>query len=174
LIHYYVCARNIWNIFFDEYNVTEVFNRYANLCQNYDLEKRKKIRRFLRYCDFINEQYIWIVIKTNVFEWKNFCKTLCKDYKNKDFNQQLHVLKYLKIFKNKVRTSLKEISQYRHQYTIIFEKLIKMKIFQRTLRNAWFFQNLSKKFNKKLVIRCFLNENNENKMRFENLIKQIL
>ncbi len=30
------------------------------------------------------------------------------------------------------------------------------------------------KFNEKLVIRCSLNENDENKMRFENLIKQTL
>jgi hypothetical protein len=56
--------------------------------------------------------------------------------KNKDLNQQLHFLKYLKIFKNKIRTFLKEISQYCRQYTIIFEKLIKMKKLQKTLRNA--------------------------------------
>ncbi len=30
------------------------------------------------------------------------------------------------------------------------------------------------KFNEKLVIRCLLNENDENKMRFKNLIKQTL
>jgi hypothetical protein len=41
--------------FFDEYNITEFLDRYANLCQNYDLEKRKKIRRLSRYCDLINE-----------------------------------------------------------------------------------------------------------------------
>jgi hypothetical protein len=33
---------------------------------------------------------------------------------------------------------------------------------------------LSKKFNEKFAIRCSLNENDENKMRFENLMKQIL
>jgi hypothetical protein len=94
---------------FDEYNITKFFDRYVNLCLNYDLEEEKKIRRLFRYCDFINEQYVRIVINANVFEWKEFCKTLCKDYKNKDFNQQLHFLKYLKIFKNKVRTFLNEI-----------------------------------------------------------------
>jgi hypothetical protein len=73
-----------------------------------------------------------------------------------------------------MRTSLKEISQYCRQYTIISEKLIKTKKLQRILRSVWFFQKLSKKFNEKLVIRCSLNENDENKMRFENLIKQTL
>jgi hypothetical protein len=73
-----------------------------------------------------------------------------------------------------MRTFLKEISQYCRQYTIISEKLIKTKKLQSILRNAWFFQRLSKKFSEKFVIRCSLNENDENKMRFENLIKQIL
>jgi hypothetical protein len=160
--------------FFDEYNITEFLNRYANLCQNYDLEKRKKIRRLLRYCDFINEQYVRVVVNANVLDWKELCKILCRNYKSKDLNQQLHSLKYFKVFKNKMRTFLNEISQYCRQYIVIFEKLIKVKKLQKTLRNAWFLQNLSKKFNEKLVIRCSLNENDENKMRFENLMKQIL
>jgi hypothetical protein len=160
--------------FFDEYNITKFFDRYADLCLNYDLEKREQIRRFLRYCDLINEQYVKVVINANVFEWKDLCKILYKDYKNKYLNQQLHFLKYLEIFKNKVRTFLKEISQYCRQYTIISEKLIKSKKLQRTLRNAWFLQRLFEKFSEKLAIRCFLNENDENKMRFENLMKQTL
>ncbi len=161
-------------LFFDEYNITEFLDRYANLCQNYDLEKREKIRRLFRYCDLINEQYVRVVVNANVFDWKELCKTLCKNYKNKNLNQQLHSLKYLEVFKNKMRTSLKEISQYCRQYTIISEKLIKTKKLQRTLRNAWFFQRLFEKFSEKLAIRCFLNENDENKMRFENLMKQAL
>jgi hypothetical protein len=160
--------------FFDDYNITKFFDQYANLCLNYDLEKREKIRRLFRYCDFINEQYVQIVISANVFEWKEFCKTLCKDYKNKDLNQQLHSLNYLEIFKNKMRTFLNEILQYCRQYTIISEKLIKTKKLQKTLRNVWFFQKLREKFSEKLAIRCSLNENDENKMRFENLIKQTL
>ncbi len=99
---------------------------------------------------------------------------MCKDYKNKNLNQQLHSLEYLEIFKNKVRTFLKEISQYCRQYTIISEKLIKTKKLQRTLRNAFFLQKLLEKFSEKLAIRCSLNENDENKMRFENLVKQAL
>ncbi len=54
----------------------------------------------------------------------------------KNLNQQLHFLEYLEIFRNKMRTSLKEISQYCRQYTIISEKLIKIKKFQRILRNT--------------------------------------
>jgi hypothetical protein len=160
--------------FFDDYNITKFLNRYVDLCQNYDLEKRKKIHCLFRYCDFINEQYMRVVVNANVFNWKEFCKILCKDYKNKDLNQQLHSLEYLEVFKDKVRTSLKEISQYCRQYTIISEKLIKTRKLQKTLRSAWFLQRLSKKFSEKLAIRCSLNENDENKMRFENLIEQVL
>jgi ABC-type multidrug transport system ATPase subunit len=54
--------------FFDEYNITEFLDRYANLCQNYDLEKKEKIRRLLRYYDLINEQYVRVVINANVFD----------------------------------------------------------------------------------------------------------
>jgi hypothetical protein len=161
-------------LFFDDYNITKFLNRYVDLCQNYDFEKRKTIRRLSRYCDLINEQYVRVVINANVFEWKKLCTILFKNYKDKDFNQQLHSLKYLEVFKNKMRTFLNEISQYCRQYIVIFEKLIKTKKLQETLRNAWFFQNLSKKFNEKLVIRCSLNENDENKMRFKNLMKQTL
>ncbi len=160
--------------FFDEYNVIEFLDRYVDLCQNYDLEEEEKIRRLLRYCDLINEQYVRVVVNANVFDWKKFCKILCRDYKNKNLNQQLHSLKYLEVFKNKMRTFLKEISQYCRQYTIISEKLIKTKKLQRTLRNAWFLQRLLEKFSEKLAIRCSLNENDENKMRFENLIEQAL
>jgi hypothetical protein len=117
---------------------------------------------------------VQIVINANVFEWKEFCKTLCKNYKDKDLNQQLHSLKYLKIFKNKVRTSLNEIFQYCRQYIVIFEKLIKTKKLQKTLRNVWFLQKLLEKFSEKLVIRCSLDENDEDKIKFENLIKQTL
>jgi hypothetical protein len=53
---------------FDEYNITEFLDRYANLCQNYDLEKKEKIRRLFRYCDLINEQYVRAMINANVFE----------------------------------------------------------------------------------------------------------
>jgi hypothetical protein len=127
-----------------------------------------------RYCDLINEQYVRVVVNANVFNWKEFCKTLCKDYKDKNLNQQLHSLKYLEIFKNKMRTFLKKISQYCRQYTIIFEKLVKTKKLQKNLRNAWFLQKLLEKFSEKLAIRCFLNKNDENKMRFENLMKQTL
>jgi hypothetical protein len=73
--------------FFDEYNITKFLDRYANLCQNYDLEKRKKIRRLFRYCDFINEQYVRVVVNANVFDWKKLCKILCRNYKNKNLNQ---------------------------------------------------------------------------------------
>jgi hypothetical protein len=55
-------------LFFDEYNITEFLDRYANLCQNYDLEKREKIRRLFRYCDLINEQYVRVVVNANVFD----------------------------------------------------------------------------------------------------------
>jgi hypothetical protein len=54
--------------FFDEYNITKFLDRYANLCQNYDLEKKEKIRRLFRYCDFINEQYVRVVVNANVFD----------------------------------------------------------------------------------------------------------
>ncbi len=53
---------------FDEYNVTEFLDRYADLCQNYDLEEKEKIRRLLRYCDLINEQYVRVVVNANVFD----------------------------------------------------------------------------------------------------------
>jgi uncharacterized membrane protein YgaE (UPF0421/DUF939 family) len=115
-----------------------------------------------------------VVVNANVFDWKEFCRTLCRDYKNKNLNQQLHSLEYLEVFKNKMRTFLKKISQYCRQYTIIFEKLIKTKKLQRTLRSVWFLQKLLEKFSEKFAIRCSLNENDENKMRFENLIKQTL
>jgi hypothetical protein len=42
-------------LLFDEYNITKFLNRYVDLCQDYNLEKRKKIRRLSCYCDFINE-----------------------------------------------------------------------------------------------------------------------
>jgi hypothetical protein len=129
---------------FDEYNITKFLDRYVDLCLNYDLEKEKKIRRLFRYCDFINEQYVRVVINANVFEWKEFCKILCRDYKNKDFNQQLYFLKYLKIFKNTMRTFLDENFQYCRQYIVISEKLIKTKKLQRTFRSVWFFQKLLK------------------------------
>ncbi len=51
---------------FHDYNITKFLNRYVDLCQNYDLEKRKKIRRLSRYCDLINEQYVRVVINANV------------------------------------------------------------------------------------------------------------
>ncbi len=51
---------------FDDYNITKFLDRYVDLCQDYDFEKRKKIRRLFRYCDFINEQYVRIVINANV------------------------------------------------------------------------------------------------------------
>jgi hypothetical protein len=72
---------------FDEYNITKFLDRYVDLCQNYDFEKKEKIRRLFRYCDLINEQYVRAMINANVFEWKEFCRTLCKNYKNKDLNQ---------------------------------------------------------------------------------------
>jgi actin-related protein len=156
--------------FFDEYNITKFLNRYANLCQDYDLEEREKIRHLSRYCDLINEQYVRVVINANVFEWKELCKTLCKIYKDKDLNQQLHSLKYFEVFKNEMRTFLNEIFQYCRQYIVISEKLIKTKKLQRTLHSVWFLQSLSKKFSKKFVIRYSLNENDEDKMRFENLM----
>ncbi len=53
---------------FDEYNITKFLDRYVDLCQNYDLEKEKKIRRMSRYCDLINEQYVRAMINANVFE----------------------------------------------------------------------------------------------------------
>ncbi len=52
----------------NEYNITEFLDRYANLCQNYDLEKKKKIRRLFRYCDLKNEQYVRVVVNANVFD----------------------------------------------------------------------------------------------------------
>jgi uncharacterized protein YcsI (UPF0317 family) len=73
-----------------------------------------------------------------------------------------------------MRTFLKEFFQYCRQYTIILEKLIKTKKLQRVLRNVWFLSRLFEKFNEKFAIRCLLNENEKNKMRFENLIKQTL
>ncbi len=54
--------------FFDEYNVIEFLDQYVDLCQNYDLEKEKKIHRLSRYCDFINEQYVRVVVNANVFD----------------------------------------------------------------------------------------------------------
>ncbi len=53
---------------FDDYNITKFLNRYVDLCQNYDLEKKEKILRLSRYCDLINEQYVRVVISANVFE----------------------------------------------------------------------------------------------------------
>jgi hypothetical protein len=45
-------------IFFDEYNIMKFLDRYADLCLNYDLEKKSKIRHLTFYCDFINKQYV--------------------------------------------------------------------------------------------------------------------
>jgi hypothetical protein len=62
-------ASKIFEAFlFNDYNITKFFNRYANLCLNYDLEEKEKIRRLSRYCDLINEQYVRTMINANVFE----------------------------------------------------------------------------------------------------------
>jgi hypothetical protein len=123
LVHESSCSRlKLLRRFSSMSIISRSFSIDTKICLNYDLEKREKVRRLSRYCDLINEQYVRVVINANVSEWKELCKTLCRDYKNKNFNQQLHSLKYFEVFKNKVRTSLKEISQYYRQYTIIFEK----------------------------------------------------
>jgi hypothetical protein len=60
-------SKTFETFFFDEYNITKFLDRYVDLCQNYDLEK-KKIRRLFRYYDLINEQYVRAMINANVFE----------------------------------------------------------------------------------------------------------
>jgi hypothetical protein len=137
-------SKTFETLFFDDYNIMKFFNRYANLCLNYDLEEKEKIRRLFRYCDLINEQYMRTMINAKVFEWKKLCKTFYRDYKNKNLNQQLHSLNYFKIFKDKMRTFLNEIFQYCRQYTIIFEKLIKTKSFKERYAAFDFFRNCSK------------------------------
>ncbi len=50
-----LASKTFETFFFDDYNITKFLDRYANLCLNYDLEKKEKIRRLFQYCDFINE-----------------------------------------------------------------------------------------------------------------------
>ncbi len=50
-------------LLFDEYNITKFRYRYVDLCQNYNLEKKEKIRRLFRYCDFMSRDVIIHSIK---------------------------------------------------------------------------------------------------------------
>jgi hypothetical protein len=63
-----LASKILETFFFDDYNITKFLNRYVDLCQDYDLEKKEKIRRLSRYCDLINEQYVRVVINMNVFK----------------------------------------------------------------------------------------------------------
>ncbi len=66
------------------------------------------------------------------------------------------------------------MSFYCRQFFVISEKLIRSNKLQIILRSVWFLQEFSKKFSEKLIIRYFFDENDEKKMKFENLIDQAL
>ncbi len=52
--------------YFEEYNIIEFLKRYENFCVNYDLEEKKMIKRFSKYCDVVIKQYVRAVtIKKN-------------------------------------------------------------------------------------------------------------
>ncbi len=70
-------------LFFDEYNITKFLDHDADLCQNYNLEKKKKIRRLSRTAissmNIIYEQWL---IRTFSNE-KSFARLFVKIIKTK-------------------------------------------------------------------------------------------
>ncbi len=66
------------------------------------------------------------------------------------------------------------MSFYCRQFFVISEKLIRSNKLQIILRSVWFLQDFSEKINEKFAIRFFLNEDDEEKIKFENLIDQVL
>jgi hypothetical protein len=160
--------------YFDGYNVTEFLERFSDLCSDYALEEGEKIRRLPRYCDVLNEQYVKSVIDTNLNGWKSLVKTLRRDYKDRDLNQQIHSIGYLESFKDKIRTSVEEIPQYCRQYSAISKPLFDAGKIQSSLRSAWFLQGLPEAFSNEFSIRHDLDDDDETKMDFDTLMHQVL
>jgi hypothetical protein len=101
-------------------------------------------------------------------------KILRHDYKNRDFNQQIHSIDYLESFKNKIRISIEKISQYCRQYSTISKFLFNAEKIQSSLRSVWFLQNLFEVFSNEFFIKHDLNDDDEIKMNFDILMHQIL
>ena len=166
-------SRTFDALFFDDNEVLKFLNKYENLCDDYELKDEEKKRRFFKYCDFINDQYVRSIINA-ASSWEEIMKILKKKFRNRNVLQQLYFIEYFEAYKNHRRTNVEKMSTYCRQFQKIFDKFIKMKRLQSIIKSSWFLQKLFAFFYEKLVIWHDLNNENVENLNFATLVNQVL
>ena len=69
--------------FFDDNEISEFLNKYEDFCDDYELKDNEKKRKFSKYCDFINDQYVCSIINTT-FSWREIVRILKKKFWDRD------------------------------------------------------------------------------------------
>lgn len=71
------------------------------MCIDYKFDEHEKIKRLSWYCNLFISKYIDTLISVSGTSWAAICKTLYKEYKYQDLNQQMNSRHFLEIYKTK-------------------------------------------------------------------------
>ncbi len=110
--------------FFEEGNVSNILDRYENMCDNYQMSTSEKIRRLLWYCKMFTARYVRSVIGFSEHDWGKICTNLKKKYKDRDITQQICSFAYLEAFKDKPKTENTKVLQFCRDYSEISNELL--------------------------------------------------
>ena len=95
--------------FFEGANISEFWERFENMGDDYQMSTSEKIRRLPWYCEMFTVRYVRSVIKFSGLDWVKICTSLKKEYKDRDIAQQISSRTYLEAFQDKPRIENTEV-----------------------------------------------------------------
>lgn len=110
--------------YFDGSSITEFLETYEDMCNDYQVCDKEKLRQMPRYCESLTESYIKTLAEFVEDDYQDLKEVLRVEYKGEDPVQQKATKSYLEILKNKPWKNDEDVSPYCREYATISQKLV--------------------------------------------------
>ena len=89
------------------------------MCEDYRVNPEDRFRRLPKYCEASIGRCIKTMPSFYAKDWEALKKSLCKEYKNLDPEQQIYTEAFLSALKDKVRTEKDDLRPYCQQFATV-------------------------------------------------------
>ncbi len=160
-------------LYFEEVNISEFIERFEDMCDDYQVRDKNKIKRVPRYYTQVISQFVKEIKKYQDEDWSKLKKELKKEYRADDITQQINIRQFLEILMNKLR-GVKNAVNYCRQYVIIFRKLKIVGRFDKYIQYQLFVRDLSDETRKEMFLYYYINFDGETALQFKKILEMAI
>src|SRR6266536_3586413 len=157
-------------LYFEGANISDFIERFEDICDDYQVRDKNKIKRVPRYYTQVISQFVKGIKKYQDEDWGKLKKELKKEYRADNITQQMNTRQFLETLINKPR-GIKEAANYCRQYATISRKLKTAGKLDEYTQYQLFVRGLPDKTRKEIFLHHYIDPDGETAPQFKKMLK---